>query len=181
MKKTVLIAICFFCLVNFAWGETDLKEITKLAESGDAKYQLALGFKYEQGIGVPQNYAEAIKWYRKSADQGYAKAQTRLGLMYDNGQGVSQNYIEAVKWYRKAAEQEDVEGQGYLGFSYALGTGVPQNLIKAYVWLSLASANGSQPAKKALEEVRSEMTPQQVAQAQKEAAELLEKINKSKK
>ena len=37
--------------------------------------------------GVPQNYAEALKWYRLAADQGDADAQYNLGVMYANGQG----------------------------------------------------------------------------------------------
>ena len=32
-----------------------------------------------QGLGVSQDYAEAIKWYRKAASQGYADAQYNLG------------------------------------------------------------------------------------------------------
>ena len=59
------------------------------------------------GQGVPQDYAEAVKWYRLAAEQGYAAAQYNLGVMYDNGQGVPQDYAEAVKWYRLAAEQGD--------------------------------------------------------------------------
>ena len=62
---------------------------------------------YEQGKGVPQDYKEAAKWYRKSAEQGDADAQDKLGLMYYNGQGVPKDYKEAVKWYTKAAEQGD--------------------------------------------------------------------------
>ncbi|MEI8182452.1 MAG: tetratricopeptide repeat protein, partial [Desulfomonile sp.] len=53
----------------------------------------------------PQNYEEALKWYRKAADQGDAIAQRFLGFMYYEGQGVPQNYKEALKWYRKAADQ----------------------------------------------------------------------------
>ena len=65
---------------------------------------------YAGGIGVPENNAEAFKWFRKAAEQGHAKAQYNLGLMYDKGQGVPQDYAEAVKWYRLAAEQGlDVE------------------------------------------------------------------------
>ena len=45
--------------------------------------------------GVPQNYAEAVKWYRLAADQGDASAQFNLGVMYDKGQGVPQDYAEA--------------------------------------------------------------------------------------
>ena len=60
---------------------------------------------YRNGEGVPQDYAEAVKWYRLAAEQGDADAQYNLGLMYDNGNGVPQDYKEAVKWYRLAAEQ----------------------------------------------------------------------------
>jgi uncharacterized protein len=38
---------------------------------------------YHDGAeGVPQNYGEALKWFKKAADQGDANAQTGLGLMY---------------------------------------------------------------------------------------------------
>ena len=45
---------------------------------------------YAKGQGVPQDYAEAVKWYRLAAEQGFAMAQDNLGLMYKNGQGVPQ-------------------------------------------------------------------------------------------
>jgi TPR repeat protein len=60
--------------------------------------QYNLGLMYGKGWGVPQDYAEAAKWYRRAAEQGYAKAQYNLGVMYYNGEGVPQDYAEAVKW-----------------------------------------------------------------------------------
>ena len=30
---------------------------------------------YENGRGVRQDYAEAVKWYRQAAAQGFAEAQ----------------------------------------------------------------------------------------------------------
>jgi TPR repeat protein len=60
---------------------------------------------YGNGYGVPKDYSEAIKWYRKSAEQGNATAQCNLGVMYENGNGVPKKKSEAVKWYQKAAEQ----------------------------------------------------------------------------
>ncbi len=66
---------------------------------------------YDNGQGVPQDYAEAVKWYRMAAEQGDAKAQSNLGFMYDNGQGVPQDYAEAAKWFRLAAEQGDADAQ----------------------------------------------------------------------
>ncbi len=42
---------------------------------------------YDKGQGVPQDYAEAMRWYRSAAEQGNAKAQSNLGIMYLVGQG----------------------------------------------------------------------------------------------
>ena len=67
---------------------------------------------------MPQNYAEAVKWYRLAADQGDASAQYNLGVMYANGQGVPQNHAEAVKWYRLAADQGNASAQFNLGDMY---------------------------------------------------------------
>jgi hypothetical protein len=47
---------------------TALQLIRPLADQGDARAQSILGLMYESGRGVPQDYAEAVKWYRKAAD-----------------------------------------------------------------------------------------------------------------
>ncbi len=52
---------------------------------------------------MPQDYAQAVKWYRLAADQGYAWAQNNLGNMYELGQGVPQDYVEAHKLFNLAA------------------------------------------------------------------------------
>ena len=57
------------------------------AEAGDAKAQNALGGMYYMGLGVPQDYAEARRWYGLAAAQGLAEAQLCLGLMCKEGQG----------------------------------------------------------------------------------------------
>ena len=45
------------------------------AEQGDADAQVNLGVMYAIGLGVPQDDAEAVRWYRLSADQGNACAK----------------------------------------------------------------------------------------------------------
>ena len=93
---------------------------------------------YGKGQDVTQDYAEAVKWFRKAAEQGVAAAQFNLGIMYDNGLGVTQDYAEAVKWFRKAAEQGYAKAQYNLGVMYDNGEGVPQDDAHAYMWLKLA-------------------------------------------
>ena len=70
---------------------------------------------YERGQGLPQDYIEALKWYRKAADQGLPEAATNIGTLYEKGQGVTQDYSEALEWYRKGAEQGSVEAEHNLG------------------------------------------------------------------
>jgi TPR repeat protein len=74
-----------------------------LAEQGDPAAQSYLGFMFETGRGVPQNYTEAAMWYRRSAEQGDSLAQYSLGLLYDRGQGVPQDIVEANKWLNLSA------------------------------------------------------------------------------
>ncbi len=56
--------------------------------------QYNLGTLYENGLGVKQDNAEAVKWFPKAAEQGDANAQFNLAVLYHNGQGVKQNYAE---------------------------------------------------------------------------------------
>ena len=51
------------------------------------------------GLGVPQDYKEAVKWLILAAEQGLAQAQYNLGNMYTNGQGVPQDYVLAHMWF----------------------------------------------------------------------------------
>jgi TPR repeat protein len=58
---------------------------------------------YANGEGVPKNYTEAAKWYRKAAELGYPEAQYSLGLMYANGEGVPKDFAVAYMWANLAS------------------------------------------------------------------------------
>lgn len=103
----------------------------KAAEGGNAEGQFNLGYAYYDGIGIPQNYSEAIRWWRMSAAQGNTDsikvleqveceiaetkkisnlaetgdvdAQLKLARCYETGKGVERSYQDAAKWYRSAA------------------------------------------------------------------------------
>ncbi len=87
---------------------TAAKTFRKLAEQGDADATIQSWLMYDNGQGVLQDYAEAVKWYRLAADQGMLRHNPILGHVRE-GQGVPQDYAEAVKWYRLAADQGDAE------------------------------------------------------------------------
>ena len=150
------------------------------AEQGYAIAQYNLGIMYDTGRGVPQDDQEAVKWYRLAAEQGYATAQYNLGAMYATGRGVPQDFAEAVRWYRKAAEQGHAGAQTTLGFMYDKGEGVPQDIVRGHAWISLAAAQGDEKASELKGSRRETMTAEQVAEAEKLAAELYKRIESSK-
>jgi len=61
---------------------------------GNANGCYSLGFLYDNGQGVNQDYIKAAELFKKSCDMGYANGCYSLGLLYDNGQGVNQDYIQ---------------------------------------------------------------------------------------
>ena len=136
----------------------------------DAYAQAQVGNMYNEGLGVVQDYAEAVHWYKLAAAQGYASAQLNLGVMYNNGRGVVQDYAEAVRWYKLAAAQGNVNAQYNLASMYFSGKGAVQDYVRAHMWSNLASVN-SEENKKNRDIVAKQMTPQQIAEAQKLARE----------
>ncbi|NRA31565.1 MAG: sel1 repeat family protein [Parvularculaceae bacterium] len=80
-------------------------EIRSAAQQGDMAAQHNLGLIYDTGRGVPENDAEAVKWYKLAAQQGYMGAQYNLGLMYANGEGVPKNFVKAYSWNSIASAQ----------------------------------------------------------------------------
>ena len=148
------------------------------AEQGDADAQFYLGVMYASGDGVPEDDAEAVKWYRRAAEQGEkAEAQLSLGFMNYLGEGVPKNNAEAGKWFRLSAEQGLAEAQLGLGILYEQGWGVPEDYVLAYAWYNLASAQGNEQARDIKDDLRTRMTPDQIAQAQETSATLFDRIN----
>ena len=81
-----------------------------MAERGDAEAQNILGMMYVEGRGVPQDYAEAAKWYRKAAQQGHAEAQSTLDIISQELDDVPQDDAEVAKQSLQEAEKEDTAG-----------------------------------------------------------------------
>jgi tetratricopeptide (TPR) repeat protein len=64
-----------------------------------------LADKYEHGLGVPQDYQQALAWYTKSAAKANCVAQYSLGMMHKNGLGVPASSAEAMGWFQQSARQ----------------------------------------------------------------------------
>ncbi|KAF9181827.1 hypothetical protein BGZ49_004790, partial [Haplosporangium sp. Z 27] len=117
------------------------------AKQGNDEAENKLGFMYQYGYGVQQDYKKAVEWYLKAAEQGYIAAENNLGYMYQYGYGVQQDYKKAFEWYLKAAKQGNSDAEFKLGDMYQLGYGVQPDSIKAFEWYSKAVNQGNINAK----------------------------------
>ena len=128
----------------------DFAETLRQASQGDGLVtrlaQYNLGVMYANGDGVPQNYSEAMKWYRRAADQGDPDAQYNLGLMYASGDGVPSNYVTAYAWVDIAVASEN------------------------------SSADLHLAAREVRSDLEERMTPSQIAEAQQLSTEIFERI-----
>ena len=75
------------------------------AERGSPVAQTYIGYMYQNGLGVPRNYAVAAGWLDQAAEQGAPTAQFLLGLLFDKGYGVPQDWVQAEVWLNLAASQ----------------------------------------------------------------------------
>ena len=109
-----------------------------------------LGALYQQGLGVQQSYAEAIKWYMRAAEAGDADAMNNLGSLYVAGTGLQQDFAEAMKWYRHAVDAGSVMAITNIAKLYYFGLGVPRSYPEAATQFQLATIRGSASAMNSL-------------------------------
>lgn len=121
----------------------ECEELFEKSYNGDAVAQNRLGFCFDKGKGIEQDYGAAISWYHKSAGQGNIEAQKHLGSCYYFGNGIKQDYKEAVKYYRKAAEQGDDEAQYNLGKCLFYGKGTKINITEGIKWFERSAKQGN--------------------------------------
>ena len=81
---------------------TNIEELKRMAEQGNAEAQFLLGSIYLD----ENNGGDGIKWLRKSAMQGYGFAQDCICMCYEYGIGVPKDRTEANYWGKKAYENE---------------------------------------------------------------------------
>ena len=61
---------------------TALRAFRNLAKTGDAQAENNIGYLYERGLGVPQDYGMALKWYKLAASKALPEGEYNTGLLY---------------------------------------------------------------------------------------------------
>lgn len=120
---------------------TALRSWLPLAQSGDSEAQANVGYMYEEGLGVTQQFDVAIDWYEKAAKSGSMQAQHNLGMMWAEGRGVSQSWVRALRHFEKAAGT--VPASRYMiGYTFFQGEGNIQNRPRAFREFMNAASDG---------------------------------------
>ena len=81
------------------------------------------------------------------------------------------DYHTAMKEWRPLAEQGLAAAQNNLGAMYINGEGVRRNYVQGYMWLSLAAKQGYKRAVSSQGQLEREMTPGELAEAERFARE----------
>ena len=74
-----------------------LRILEPLVEAGNPEAQFQLAEMNMLGRGVPEDDAEAVRWFQRAAAQGHAGAQFQLGAMHARGEGVPINIAQSVE------------------------------------------------------------------------------------
>ena len=83
-KKWLATALIVLSSSQIVWAEVEssFQEALQAAEQGDPEAEFDLGMMYSDGKVVSQDYAQAVKWFRRAAEQRVSEAQFNLGTMY---------------------------------------------------------------------------------------------------
>jgi localization factor PodJL len=80
-------------------------------------------------------------------------------------------YATAVRLLMPLAEKGNIDAQFTVALMYAKGLGVAEDKVRAYMWYDLAARTGDKDAASDRDALGSGMTPDQVAEAKRLAAE----------
>ena len=81
-----------------SYSSAPLKDVKKLAISGNAAAQYSLGMRYANGDGLKRDNREARQWFLKAAEQGHIAAEGKVAASFWEGSGGAQDYSKAYFW-----------------------------------------------------------------------------------
>lgn len=110
------------------------------AAAGDAQANLRLGYLYEIGDGVDQDYTLARTCYQAAVDAGLDAARMRLAMCHLEGWGGPMDRAAFAREMTLAAESGYVPAQRTLAGMFFTGIGVAEDRAAGLAWLERAAA-----------------------------------------
>jgi TPR repeat protein len=116
-----------------------LADIKAEAEKEKSEFIVILADICSFGLGIPQDFNEALRYYLQAAALGNAEAMCNLGYMYSVGQGIGKDLECSFEWYLKSAKLGYLHSMRDIGVCYYQGLGTKQDYKQAIKWLRTAS------------------------------------------
>lgn len=89
----------------------------------------------------------------------------------------NESYADAYEGFSELAKRDSTVSQYFLGVMYLKGYGVLQDFIQAHIWFNISASRGNKKARQHLEQLTQQMSPEQVAEAQRRAQAWVELKN----
>ncbi|OHC74829.1 MAG: hypothetical protein A3G18_10315 [Rhodospirillales bacterium RIFCSPLOWO2_12_FULL_58_28] len=157
------------------------KWIEKAALHGLAPAQERLGIMYYHGDGVAKDVGEAVKWLNAATEGGLDDSPMILADIHLKGLNGAVNAQEGYRLMKISAERDNVIAQLALSIMCFFGKGTDKDPVQAYKWFLLADQKREQlkntPGETktyhdiSLPDFTKRMSPQQIAEAERLAAE----------
>ncbi len=169
-------------------------EWTAAAQAGDLRSQKQLGDLYKDGRRVPQDFAQAYRWFLAAATnpaelKGGAPERTLTGASLPDLSDVKAEATASAQTVRRYLTEADLfqvhreldgrfkadgaSGLQKLGGLYREGKLLPENKVEALKFYVLAAFLGAKDAAAARDNLVSGLEPPQIAAAQRAAVEWL--------
>ncbi|MBH0179727.1 MAG: sel1 repeat family protein, partial [Nitrospira sp.] len=114
---------------------------------GHSKAMSDLGALYSNGLGVSEDWEEAVKWWTKAVQAGDSASIYNVGV-YHYKQG---KFSQAFLWFNEAAHRGIAAGMMSVGSMHMKGEGVPEDREEGLRWVRAAAKSGLPAAKTALD------------------------------
>jgi hypothetical protein len=153
-----------------ARANSDVAEIRKRAEAGDAAAQVA----FADILTTHSRHADALSWYLKAAARGNVAGQFHVGRTLLNGafgdpsdQTVHADPVEGLRWTYMAATNHNRDASWDMSHALQRGMGTSVDVVAAYAWLELhfESSPGGYGSRGELNELALKMTTAEVDRA----------------
>lgn len=139
MKKIVFLTLLVLPLLA---GAQDIKQLKKLAKSGDSQAAYSLGRYHEER----EEYKKAAKYYEQAATP---QADYELGALYLNGKlgkGTEADMAKGIGLLRRSAAAGNRDGRYWLAFCYSRSIGIEGKEDSSYVLFNQMAAEGDSMA-----------------------------------
>lgn len=137
------------------------------AELGSGQGMASVAMMYKNGLSVPEDAVEALRWFEKAGYEGNVTAMHFAAGMHLHAQGVPYNPQAAFRWFQAAADEGNPRAFANLGVLYDNGQGVTYNPQEAAANLVIGLATGSEMAQDQLLQNPNQLTRQTRVEVQR--------------